>query len=251
MVKTRIFIILLSLVSLTITSANKKKTLQINVTDLRTERLVNPMSIDTPTPRLGWRIETNTNDVKQTCYHLIVSSTPEKAQALDGDLWESIVDTDQSQWISYQGKPLRSNTRCYWRVKVSTNKGDSDWSDVAMWNVGLLYEADWQGRWIGLDRKMSWDEETEHSRLSARYLRKEFDLDKQVAKATLYICGLGMYEAFINGKRIGDQVLAPAPTDYRRTVLYNAFDVTQLLDKNNAIGVILGNGRYYTMQQDK
>ena len=251
MVKTRIFIILLSLVSLTMTSANKKKTLQINVTDLRTERLVNPMSIDTPTPRLGWRIETNTNDVKQTCYHLIVSSTPEKAQALDGDLWESIVDTDQSQWISYQGKPLRSNTRCYWRVKVSTNKGDSDWSDVAMWNVGLLYEADWQGRWIGLDRKMSWDEETEHSRLSARYLRKEFDLDKQVAKATLYICGLGMYEAFINGKRIGDQVLAPAPTDYRRTVLYNAFDVTQLLDKNNAIGVILGNGRYYTMQQDK
>ena len=251
MVKTRIFIILLSLVSLTMTSANKKKTLQINVTDLRTERLVNPMSIDTPTPRLGWRIETNTNDVKQTCYHLIVSSTPEKAQALDGDLWESIVDTDQSQWISYQGKPLRSNTRCYWRVKVSTNKGDSDWSDVAMWNVGLLYEADWQGRWIGLDRKMSWDEETEHSRLSARYLRKEFELDKQVAKATLYICGLGMYEAFINGKRIGDQVLAPAPTDYRRTVLYNAFDVTQLLDKNNAIGVILGNGRYYTMQQDK
>ena len=251
MVKTRIFIILLSLVSLTITSANKKKALQINVTDLRTERLVNPMSIDTPTPRLGWRIETNTNDVKQTCYHLIVSSTPEKAQALDGDLWESIVDTDQSQWISYQGKPLRSNTRCYWRVKVSTNKGDSDWSDVAMWNVGLLYEADWQGRWIGLDRKMSWDEETEHSRLSARYLRKEFDLDKQVAKATLYICGLGMYEAFINGKRIGDQVLAPAPTDYRRTVLYNAFDVTHLLDKNNAIGVILGNGRYYTMQQDK
>ena len=251
MVKTRIFIILLSLVSLTITSANKKKTLQINVTDLRTERLVNPMSIDTPTPKLGWRIETNTNDVKQTCYHLIVSSTPEKAQALDGDLWESIVDTDQSQWISYQGKSLRSNTRCYWRVKVSTNKGDSDWSDVAMWNVGLLYEADWQGRWIGLDRKMSWDEETEHSRLSARYLRKEFDLDKQVAKATLYICGLGMYEAFINGKRIGDQVLAPAPTDYRRTVLYNAFDVTQLLDKNNAIGVILGNGRYYTMQQDK
>ena len=251
MVKTRIFIILLSLVSLTITSANKKKALQINVTDLRTERLVNPMSIDTPTPRLGWRIETNTNDVKQTCYHLIVSSTPEKAQAFDGDLWESIVDTDQSQWISYQGKPLRSNTRCYWRVKVSTNKGDSDWSDVAMWNVGLLYEADWQGRWIGLDRKMSWDEETEHSRLSARYLRKEFELDKQVAKATLYICGLGMYEAFINGKRIGDQVLAPAPTDYRRTVLYNAFDVTQLLDKNNAIGVILGNGRYYTMQQDK
>ena len=98
---------------------------------------------------------------------------------------------------------------------------------------------------------MPWDVVAEHSRLSARYLRKEFDFDKEVKQATLYICGLGMYEAFINGQRVGEQVLAPAPTDYRRTVLYNAFDVTKLLARQNAIGVVLGNGRYYTMQQDK
>lgn len=250
MVRTRIFIILLTLFSLSVT-AKKKQSVPICVTDLRTERLVNPMSLDTPTPRLGWRIESTENEVTQTSYHIIVSSTPEKAEAFDGDLWESSTTSDQSQWVSYQGKPLRSNTRCYWRVKVTTTKGESEWSDVAMWNVGLLYEADWNGRWIGLDRKMPWDIEAEHSRLSARYLRKEFELEKQVQKATLYISGLGMYEAFINGKRIGDQVLAPAPTDYRRSVLYNAFDVTSLLDKQNAIGVILGNGRYYTMQQDK
>lgn len=251
MVRTRIFIIFLSLISLTISAAKKKQTTLINVTDLRTERLVNPMSLDTPTPRLGWRIEANVNEVKQTCFHIIVSSTLEKAQAHDGDLWECSVSSDQSQWVPYQGKALRSNTRCYWRVKVSTNKGDTDWSEVAMWNVGLMTESDWQGRWIGLDKKMPWDEETEHSRLSARYLRKEFELEKEISKATLYISGLGMYEAFINGQRIGDQVLAPPPTDYRRTILYNAFDVTDLLSKENAIGVILGNGRYYTMQQDK
>jgi alpha-L-rhamnosidase len=98
---------------------------------------------------------------------------------------------------------------------------------------------------------MPWDVVAEHSRLSARYLRQEFSLDKDVRQATLYISGLGMYEAFINGQRVGEQVLAPAPTDYRRTVLYNAFDVTRLLAKENAIGVVLGNGRYYTMQQDK
>jgi alpha-L-rhamnosidase len=98
---------------------------------------------------------------------------------------------------------------------------------------------------------MPWDVANEHSRLSARYLRMEFDCEKEVRQATLYICGLGMYEAFINGKKVGDQVLAPAPTDYRRTVLYNAFDVTDLLASKNGIGVILGNGRYYTMQQDK
>ena len=119
-----------------------------------------------------------------------------------------------------------------------------------MWNVGLLAEADWKGRWIGYDHAMPWDVEEEHSRLSARYLRQEFTLEKEVSHATLYISGLGMYEAFINGQRVGDDVLAPAPTDYRRTVLYNAYDVTALLGSDNAIGVVLGNGRYYTMQQN-
>ena len=144
-----------------------------------------------------------------------------------------------------------------------------------MWNVGLLTESDWRGRWIGLDRAMPWDREEEHSRLSARYLRTEFQVDKPVRQATLYISGLGLYECFINGQRVGDQVLAPMPTDYRRTVLYNAYDVTSLLRVEslglsdysfaaeevkslnsplstlNSIAVVLGNGRYYTMQQKK
>ncbi len=223
------------------------------VCDLRTERLVNPMSIDTPTPRLGWRIESKQQDVMQTRCHIIVASTREKAEALEGDLWDATLDDGRSQWIPYAGKALRSNTRCYWRVKVATTKGESDWSAVAMWNVGLLTESDWSGRWIGWDHTMPWDVVSEHSRLSARYLRKEFEFNKEVRQATLYISGLGMYEAFINGQRVGDQVLAPAPTDYRRTVLYNAFDVTPLLQpaSRHCIAVVLGNGRYYTMQQDK
>lgn len=232
--------------------AAKKKTLPaVSATDLRTERLVNPMSIDTPHPRLGWRIESSEKDVMQTRCHIIVASTREKAEALDGDLWDVTLEGDRSQWVPYQGKTLKSNTRCYWRVKVSTTKGESDWSAVSMWNVGLLTESDWGGRWIGWNHAMPWDVEAEHSRLSARYLRKQFEVDKEVKHATLYISGLGMYEAFINGQRVGEQVLAPAPTDYRRTVLYNAYDVTGLLAQKNAIGVVLGNGRYYTMQQDK
>lgn len=232
--------------------AAKKKTLPaVSTTDLRTERLVNPMSIDTPHPRLGWRIESSEKDVMQTRCHIIVASTRAKAEALDGDLWDVTLEGDRSQWVPYQGKTLKSNTRCYWRVKVSTTKGESDWSAVSMWNVGLLTESDWGGRWIGWNHAMPWDVEAEHSRLSARYLRKQFEVDKEVKHATLYISGLGMYEAFINGQRVGEQVLAPAPTDYRRTVLYNAYDVTGLLAQKNAIGVVLGNGRYYTMQQDK
>ena len=225
--------------------------IEVRVTDLRTEQLVDPMSIDTPTPRLGWRIEAARNDVRQVRYRLIVSSTRENAERMKGDLWDTTVDSDQSQWVRYAGKPLRSNTRCYWRVQVTTKECITRWSDIAMWNVGLLTESDWSGRWIGLPQAMPWDEEVEHSHLSARYLRKTFDTDKPVRQATLYICGLGMYEAYINGERVGDDVLAPAPTDYRRTVLYNAYDVTAMLQKENAIGVVLGNGRFYTMQQNK
>ena len=255
----KILLILFAMLSLTALAAKKVAVPAVSVTDLRTERLVNPMSLDTPTPRLGWRLESTKRDVKQTAYHLIVASTREKAEALEGDLWdvtnnrriEEPNNGSRSQWIPYEGKALKSNTRCYWRVKVTTTQGESDWSEVAMWNVGLLTESDWRGRWIGWDHTMPWDVVSEHSRLSARYLRQEFDCNKEVRQATLYISGLGMYEAFINGQKVGNQVLAPAPTDYRRTVLYNAFDVTKLLKEQNAIGVMLGNGRYYTMQQDK
>ena len=251
----KIFIPALALCLCLTANAAKKKTQKsqfpVAVTSLKTERMTNPMSIDTPRPRLGWQLTSDKQDVMQTSYHIIVASTKEKADNLEGDLWDATVNSDQSQWIEYAGKELRSNTPCYWRVKVNTTQGESDWSETALWNVGLLNEADWKGRWIGLDKAMPWDVETEHSQLSARYLRTEFKVEKEVRRATLYISGLGMYEAYINGKKVGDQVLAPAPTDYRRTILYNAFDVTSMLAAENAIGVTLGNGRYYTMQQNK
>ena len=250
--KKTVFTVLAALtVSIGTLAAKDNTAAGIRVVDLRTERMANPMSIDTPTPRLGWMIASDKKDVMQQSFRIIVASTKEKAQKLDGDLWDATVTTDQSQWVKYAGKQLRSNTRCYWRVKVETTKGASQWSDVAEWNVGLLNESDWAGQWIGFDAAKPWDKEEIHSQLSARYMRKEFKLDKTVKRATLYICGLGMYEAFINGKKVGEQVLAPAPTDYRKTVLYNAFDVTDMLAADNAIGVAVGNGRYYTMQQKK
>lgn len=249
--KKTIITVTAALLTLNGQAAPKSKAGGIKVVDLRTERMLSPMSIDTPAPRLGWRITANENGVMQKSYHIIVSSTMEKALKGEGDLWDANVESDQSQWITYGGKAVRSNTPCYWRVKVNTSKGESQWSDVAMWNVGLLTESDWSGQWIGFDAAKPWDKEEIHSQLSSRYLRKEFKLDKKVRRATLYICGLGMYEAYINGKKVGDQVLAPAPTDYRKTVLYNAYDVTSLLSEDNAIGVALGNGRYYTMQQKK
>lgn len=226
----------------------------------RTEQLINPMGIDVPQPRLSWQINSDARSVMQTAYHILVATTPEKLQQNEGDLWDSgEVQSDLSQWVTYQGKKLRSNLRCYWKVKVTTNKGETAWSSPATWSMGLMNESHWRGQWIGLDRPAPGDSDTQWSRLSARYLRKEFTVTKSIKQATAHICGLGLYELFINGKRVGEQVLAPAPTDYRKTLLYNTYDVTALLNGSHpngnlppreAVGVTLGTGRFYTMRQN-
>ncbi|NDW12217.1 alpha-rhamnosidase [Bacteroides sp. 214] len=225
----------------------------VSVSSLQVEQLTNPIGIDTEQPRLSWKITSDKQNVMQTAYHLLVASSLEKLVNDEGDLWDSgRITSNASHLVAYNGKPMRSNQRCYWKVKVYTTQGDANWSEPAMWSMGLLGETHWRGQWIGMDAPAPWDRETTWSRLSARYLRTEFNAKKQIKQATVHICGLGLYELYINGTQVGDQVLAPLPTDYRKTVLYNSFDVTSLLTSSadNAIGVTLGNGRFYTMRQN-
>lgn len=225
----------------------------VSVSNLRTENLVDPLGIDTDVPRFSWVTTSDKKDVVQTSYHLIVSSSEEKAKRCEGDLWDSgEVKSSQQLWVKYAGKGLKSNQRAWWRVRIVTNKGKSEWSETATFGVGLLADSQWGSRWIGLERLLPGEETGLHTRLAARYLRKEFTLSKEIKRATAYISGLGLYELYINGQRIGDQVLAPVPTDYRRSVMYNAFDVTDALRQDqNAVGVILGNGRMFPMRQNK
>jgi len=225
----------------------------VQVGGLETEQTTRPLSVERAQPRLSWIITSDERDVMQTAYHIRVASSPELLTRGEADLWDSgTVASDASIWVPYGGKKLQSNQRCYWQVKVTTTRGESAWSEVAEWGMGLLGETAWSGRWIGWDAPFAWDKEITHSELSARYIRTELAIEqKAITRATLHISGLGMYELFINGEQIGDQVLAPAPTDYRRTVLYNSFDVTEALQQGeNALGVVLGNGRYYTMRQN-
>ena len=231
------------------------KAADVSVTGLCTEQMVDPMGLDTAVPRMSWRLESSQRNVMQTAYRILVASSPELLAQDKGDLWDSgKVESDASVWIPYEGKRLKSNQRVYWKVRSYTNRGETEWSEPARWGMGPLGEIHWGGRWIGWDAAFAWDREDSHSRLSSRYLRTEFKTQaKEIKYATLHLCGLGMYELFINGQRIGDQVLAPAPSDYRRTVLYNSFDVTKQVaggNADNAIGVTLGNGRFYTMRQN-
>lgn len=225
----------------------------ISTTALKTEGMENPLGIDVLQPRFSWKVEaSNETNVLQKAYQILVASSLEKLEKNEADIWDSGKTTSDNQlWITFSGKTLESNGRFFWKVKVWTNKGDSEWSKTAYWSMGLLEENDWKNaQWIGLDKAMSWDDESYNSRLSARYLRKEFSLKKEIKNAMVHICGLGLYELFLNGNRVGNQVLAPASTGYDKTVLYNTYDVTSQLQKgDNAVGITLGNGRYYNMRQ--
>lgn len=222
----------------------------IIVTNLQCERLVDPQGIDLPAPALSWEMTSSEKDIQQTSCHILAASSPEKLAADEGDLWDAVIDSGNSVYIAYGGKPLESRMACFWKVKVTTNKGASAWSRPACWSMGLLNESDWKARWTGLDKSFPGDVQEGKTRLAARYLRKEFDLEnKKIEKATLYISGLGFYEAYINAEKIGEQVFAPTPTDYTKVVKYNTFDITNRLSAGkNAIGVALGNGRYFSMR---
>ncbi|WP_225321446.1 family 78 glycoside hydrolase catalytic domain [Rhizosphaericola mali] len=226
---------------------------QITTVNLLCEHLNNPLGINTAQPSFSWEIISKERNVVQVSYQILVASSADKLNQEKADLWNSNeIIGDVSNYIKYSGKKLQSGQKAYWIVKVTTNKGASSWSKLQYFNIGLLHNSDWKGKWIGYDQASSWDSISQWSRLSARYFRKEFSTkENKIKRATIYIAGLGLYKLSINGQKIGDQVLAPAPTDYRKTVLYNTFDVTNILQKGkNAIGVILSNGRFFTMRQN-
>jgi alpha-L-rhamnosidase len=225
---------------------------QVTVKSLRCEMLTNPLGIDAAQPRFSWQLESSQRNVTQQSYEIIVSSSEQKLKANNGDIWNSgVINDNKSLLISYAGKQLESVKKYFWKVKVITNKGVAVANETAFFSTGLLNAEDWKAKWIGYDKASLWDSVTQWSRLSARYLRKEFQNTTAVKRATVYISGLGMYELYINGNKIGDQVLAPNPTDYRKSYFYNTHDVTaQIKNGKNAMATILGNGRFFTMRQN-
>jgi len=220
---------------------------KVAVTHTTVENLTNPLGIDTAAPHFSWQITSDKKDVRQTAYQLVVYS--------DGaEVWNSgRVNSDQQLWVSYGGERLQSATYYTWRVKVFTNKGDTDLTDGGFFSVGLLSESKWKGYWMGLEKLLPGEERGMHTRMSARYLRKEFQLkESPVKRALAYVAGIGLHEFYVNGQRMGDRVLSPVPSDYRKTIYYNTYDVTRALQGSQAcLGIVLGNGRVFPMQQHK
>ena len=375
---------------------------------LQCEYRSDPRGIDIARPRLIWQVQSGERDQRQTAYHILVASSKELLQKNQGDLWDSgKVASDETVNITYAGKPLASGTQCFWKVRAWDKNGKaSDWSQPAIWSMGLLGQGDWRGKWIGLDqgeqtndfsgaswiwfaegnpadsapvatryfrrtfelpvdqairaatieitaddtfhlfvngqeagrgdgwgspKKLAigsflkpgrnvlaveasnignqpnpaglaaklhvvseqgspftlstgtnWKSATNSAagwntpayddaawadalvlgeygtlawgiigssdrRLLARYLRHEFTTKKKVRRATAYVSGLGLFELYLNGQKIGKDVLSPALSEYDKRAFYVSLDVTKQLKRGaNCVGVILGNGRYFS-----
>jgi alpha-L-rhamnosidase len=220
--------------------------------DLRCEYLKNPLGIDRTAPRLSWKLQAAPparRGLGQTAYQIQVASMEQALRGGKADLWDSgKVSSDGSNHIAYLGKPLESRQRCWWKVRIWDQSGRvSAWSETALWSVGLLQASDWEAKWIGLnggDQTLPSDKT--RTRLPARMLRREFETPKPIRRATVYVTGLGFFDLYLNGARVGDHIMDPALTEYTKLILYVTFDVTrQLLPGKNALGVVLGNGRYY------
>lgn len=226
---------------------------KLKVTSLKVEMQENPVGLNTLAPRFSWQISSTTPDLVQQSYQIQVALTEEELKKGINLLWDSgVVDSDLSVLIPYRGESLVSRGKYYWRVKVNSNQGSSDWSKIAHWSMALLDDSDWQAKWIGEDSLSNPGETAaKNTRLAARYLRKPFEANKgNIQSAVIYISGLGSYEAYLNGKRVSEDVLAPTVSWYPNRVYYNTFDVTPLVKKGaNLLAVKLGNGRFFGMRE--
>ncbi len=212
---------------------------------LSCEYIVNPLGIDTKTPRFSWTLLGSERNQLQSAYEIIVSDNPRDINNATGNAWTSgKINSEQSIQVEYAGKPLQPFTRYYWRVKVYNQQGiASGWSAVNWFETAMLSVTDWKAQWINDGSSNPVRDEDYYKADRMPLLRKSFTAGKKIASARLYISGMGYYEAYLNAQKIGDNMLDPGFTTYRKQAMYTVHDITALVKKDgNTMGIMLGNG---------
>ncbi len=238
--------------------------LPLEVTNTQCEYRKNPLGIESKAPRFSWELNSEERSVLQKAYRLQAGVDEESLKAGKGIIWDSgKVKSEQSIQVPYTGQALQPAKAYFWKVKVWDNKGnESDWSEIASWQMGLPSASDWAGaRWIAYEELPDnqrivpamhgkGKKELDEGKNTLPLLRKEFEVKKPLKRATAFICGLGHFEMSLNGNKVGDHFLDPGWTDYSQHALYVTFDVTsQLKEGKNAVGVMLGNGFYHVPRE--
>ena len=214
--------------------------------DLKCEYRSNPTAIDVPRPRLFWKMRDERRGARQTAYRVLVASSVDNLAADNGDLWDSgKVESDRSTHVQYDGRPLGSGTTCFWKVRAWDKDGRaSAWSKPARWSMGLLAREDWKANWIrSPDVAGDGSDSTKLATVASPWMRKTFELSAKPDRARAYVNVMGYYELYVNGKKIGTDVLSPAVSDYSKRSFYVTSDITPYLRKGrNCLALWLGQG---------
>lgn len=242
--------------------------------NLKCEQEANPLGIETLQPRFSWQIQAEGRNFEQSAWQVRVADSPDKLDTPNETIWDSgKINNDASILVPFAGSGLKSGQTYFWKVKIWDKQGNaSPWSLTNRFTMGLLSEKDWgKARWIalekdkkdeiittglhvyGIDKQLGKDKKVGMYRLPQ--FRKEFTVNKQIRQAVAYVSGLGHFDLFLNGSKVGNNFLDPGWTKYDKCALYASFDITSQVQQGpNAVGVMLGNGffnipreRYYKM----
>ena len=203
----------------------------MNAVNLKTEYLRNPIGIDILEPRFSWNCETGQ---KQTAYQIVAKVNGET-------IWNSgKVKTSSMTHIPYEGRALKSRERVNWSVKLWDENGESGEISHSFFELGLLADSDWKAKWISGNYRVK-----KCARYPVDCFRKWISVTKAVKTARLYITACGLYEAKLDGQKIGNFCLAPGHTDYRKRIQYQTYEVTDMLTPGNHVFTIqLADGWY-------
>jgi len=211
------------------------------------EGFSDPLGFYDANPTFSWKLPVNDQVKSQSAYELVVASNAEMLPN-ESDLWKSgKVESDQSVWVNYKGKELQSRQKVYWQVKFYDQDGKSSaWSKTASFELGLLNNSDWQAKWISAPASESVNvPDSKQKAHKVQYLRNDFTIDSEVLEARLYITAKGLFEAKINGQKVGNDLLAPGWTSYDHFIEVLTYDVTGMIRSGeNALGLSLAEGWY-------
>lgn len=210
--------------------------LQIDPASLQANGLTTPLGLSSTTPRLSWIATSDTRNDNQTAYQLQASSDSTFATV---DFWDTGKTPSDDFSVIYAGEALGSRDRAYWRVR-SWDASDAvgAWSEASWFELAFMNQSDWAAQWIT-------NEQYVQGINGLPMFAKSFNASCSPEKARLYLLGLGVQWATLNGVPVSDEMLGPSYSTMNKTLFYNSYDVTGLITSGaNVLGVELGKGEY-------
>ena len=227
------------IISLIISVLSCRKDIDFFITNLTCENLKNPIGINTLQPGFSWINKSSRQGASQTAYQILVAGNLRFLNEKDADYWNSgKIESDNSLFISYQGKTLTPGQFFYWKVRTWDENGNAtQWSAPSHFGIGLLNEKNWKANYIGL--------KTEAGYRECPQFHNSFNVEEKGAKIILHVNSLGYHEVYLNGNKIGNGILTPAVTQFGKRSLVNSYDISEMIEKGrNDLMIWLGSGWY-------